>query len=132
MLRHSQAFSSYSVDDVQKVKTFYGETLGLDLDIQLMGTFEMLNLHLTGGGEVLIYPKGDDHQPAAHTVLNFPVDDIEAAVDQLTQAGVQIDVDQSGIETDERGISKGEGPRVAWFKDPAGNTLAVMQLPEAG
>ena len=124
MFRNSKAFSTFSVDDVPRAKQFYGETLGLDVSDEMGG----LGLHLAGGGEVFVYPK-DDHEPATFTVLNFPVDDIEAAVDGLTDAGVRFEQYGGALETDERGIHRGEGPTIAWFKDPAGNILSVLELP---
>ena len=86
----------------------------------------MLTLHLRGGGTVLIYPK-DDHEPATFTVLNFPVDDIEQAVEQLTKAGVRFEHYEGDLQTDEQGIFRGGGPKIAWFKDPAGNVLSVLE-----
>ena len=123
MLAGSKAFSSFSVDDLAKAKEFYGGTLGLDVsEEQEMG----LGLRLAGGTQVFIYPK-QDHAPASFTVLNFPVDDVDAAVDELGQAGVRFErYDQNELKTDEKGVFRGEGPTIAWFKDPAGNTLSVL------
>ena len=125
MFKNTKAFSSFSVDDMQKAKEFYGQTLGLDVSEQEEG----LRLRIAGGGEVFIYPKSN-HQPATFTVLNFPVDNIEQAVGQLTKRGVQFEhYDDAGIKTDEKGIHSGPpGPNLAWFKDPAGNTLSVLEL----
>ena len=122
MLKESKAFCGFSSNDIPACKRFYGETLGLDVTEEMGG----LGLHFAGGGEVFIYPK-DDHEPATFTVLNFPVDDIEAAVDRLTAAGVTFER-YDGFNQDEKGIARGdEGPAIAWFKDPAGNILSVLQ-----
>jgi catechol 2,3-dioxygenase-like lactoylglutathione lyase family enzyme len=122
MLKESKAFSGFSTNDIAACKRFYGETLGLDVSEEMGG----LGLHLAGGGEVFIYPK-DNHEPATFTVLNFPVEDIEAAVDRLTAAGVTFER-YDGFDQDEKGIARGdEGPAIAWFKDPAGNILSVLQ-----
>jgi catechol 2,3-dioxygenase-like lactoylglutathione lyase family enzyme len=123
MLEGSRAFSSFSVDDLGKAKEFYGGTLGLEVtEEQEMG----LGLRLAGGTQVFIYPK-QDHVPASFTVLNFPVDDVDAAVDGLGRAGVRFErYDQEGLKTDEKGIFRGEGPTIAWFKDPAGNILSIL------
>jgi catechol 2,3-dioxygenase-like lactoylglutathione lyase family enzyme len=123
MLQNSKAFSGFSVDDVPKAREFYGDTLGLETE-QENG---MLFLHLAGGHNVLVYPKAN-HTPASFTVLNFPVDDIEASVDALFDRGVQFErYEGTEIETDEKGIFRGPGPLIAWFKDPAGNVLSVLQ-----
>jgi len=125
MLRDSQAFSGFSSNDIQKAKEFYSKTLGLEVT-EGMGN---LTLHLAGGGTVLIYPK-DNHEPASFTVLNFPVENIGQAVDWLTQAGIEFER-YDGFDQDERGILRppaGEdGPPIAWFKDPAGNILSVLE-----
>ena len=121
MLRDSQAFSGFSTDDIAKAREFYGGTLGLEVT-EANG---MLRLHLAGGGSVLIYPK-DNHEPASFTVLNFPVGDIDAEVDRLAGAGVQFER-YEGSGQDERGIARGYPPPIAWFKDPAGNILSVLQ-----
>jgi predicted enzyme related to lactoylglutathione lyase len=120
MFKDTHAFSGFSVDDIPRAKQFYGETLGLRLTDEMGG----LALHLAGGGNVFIYPK-DNHVPATFTVLNFPVADVEEAVDRLTEAGVSFER-YDGIESDEKGIHRGEGPTIAWFKDPAGNILSVL------
>src|SRR5215203_3625834 len=120
MFKDSMAFSSFSADDIPRAKQFYGETLGLNVEDQMDG----LAVHLAGGGEVFIYPK-DDHAPASFTVLNFAVDDIDDAVDKLSGAGIPLER-YEGMEQDERGINRGEGPAIAWFKDPAGNILSVL------
>ena len=122
MVDDSKAFSSYSVDDVAAAKSFYGGTLGLDVTEQPEG----LGITLATGGAVFLYPKAN-HEPATFTVLNFPVDDLAAAVDELTAKGVTMER-YEGFEQDERGIASGpDGPYIAWFTDPAGNVLSVMQ-----
>ena len=121
MLSSSHAFSGFLSDDIAKAKEFYGTTLGLEVTEQN----GMLTLHLAGGGRVLIYPK-ENHEPTTFTVLNFPVDDIERAVDGLTAAGVTFER-YAGAPQDERGIARGNGPDIAWFKDPAGNILSVLK-----
>jgi len=122
MFGKTNAFSGFSVNDVQKAKQFYGETLGLDVT-EANG---MLSLHLAGGAEVLAYPKGDQHTPATFTILNFRVEDIDTAVDELTRRGVVFQR-YPGLETDEKGVFRGGGPFIAWFTDPAGNILSVLQ-----
>jgi len=120
----SKAFSSYSADDLVKAKSFYVDILGLDVEEDEMG---FLTIHLTGGGEVILYPK-PDHVAAKFTVLNFPVDDIDKAVDQLMSKDVTFEQYSGSIQTDERGICReGGGPLIAWFKDSAGNILSVLQ-----
>lgn len=121
MLADSPAFSGFSTDDVATARAFYAGTLGLEVT-EADG---MLTLHLTGGGRVLIYPK-DAHEPATFTVLNFPVDDIEAAVDELTAKGVIFEI-YEGSPQDARGIVREYGPPIAWFKDPAGNVLSILE-----
>ena len=121
MFRDSQAFSGFSSNDIARAKQFYAETLRLDVTEEN----GMLMLSLAGGGSVLIYPK-DDHEPASFTVLNFPVDDIERAVDALEEAGITLER-YDGFDQDERGIMRGFGPAIAWFKDPAGNILSVLE-----
>ncbi|MBA3724341.1 MAG: VOC family protein [Candidatus Levybacteria bacterium] len=127
MFKDSKAFSGFSVNDIAKAKVFYAETLGLNVEDGPMGN---LVLHLTGGNSIFIYPK-DDHTPATFTILNFPVDIIDEAVDTLTKAGVQFEKYEGEMATDEkgilRGIAAGMGPDIAWFKDPAGNVLSVLQ-----
>ena len=125
MFKDTKAFSGFSVDDAERAKEFYGETLGLDVsDGQMPG---LLTLHIAGGRDTLIYAK-PDHTPASFTILNFPVDDIEAAVDALSERGVRFErYAGSGMETDEKGIFRGGGPYIAWFKDPAGNVLSILQ-----
>jgi catechol 2,3-dioxygenase-like lactoylglutathione lyase family enzyme len=121
MLGSTKAYSGFSVDDIPAAKAFYGGTLGLDVS----ENHGMLTLHLGGGGKVLVYPK-PNHAPATFTVLNFPVDDIEEAVDRLTERGVRF-LRYEGIEADRKGIVRGQGPSIAWFADPAGNVLSVLQ-----
>jgi len=122
MLKDSPAFSGYSVSDIPKAKQFYGETLGLEVS-ERNG---LLTLHLAGDRETLIYPKGEHHEPASFTVLNFPVDDIERAVDDLVARGVEFER-YAQMDQDARGINRGGGPLIAWFTDPAGNILSVLQ-----
>ena len=122
MLKDSRAFSGFSVDDIAKAKMFYGEKLGL----QVSESNGMLTLRLAGDTAVLIYPK-PNHTAAAFTILNFPVDDIEKAVDQLSNVGVRFERYEGNMKTDAKGIFRGGGPLIAWFKDPAGNILSVLQ-----
>ena len=123
MFKDTKAFSTFSVNDLEKAKAFYGQTLGLEVSKMPEG----LQLKIAGGGLVFIYPK-PNHAPATFTVLNFPVDDIEAAVDELTKSGVHFERYEGDIETDEKGIHRGaRGPLIAWFRDPAGNILSVLQ-----
>ena len=123
MLNGHTAFSGYSANDIGAAKAFYGDTLGLDVSEE-MGS---LNLTFDGGQRVFIYPK-DDHEPATFTVLNIEVKDIDAAVDRLTAAGVRFERYGDEFSQDERGISRNEnGPPIAWFKDPAGNIISVIQ-----
>jgi len=126
MLKDNRTFSSFSADDIPRAKQFYAETLGLNVEEQMGG----LAVHLGGGADTFIYPK-DDHVPATFTVLNFLVDDVEAAVDRLTEAGIGFEQYGGEITTDEKGIARGpgDGPAIAWFKDPAGNILSVLQQP---
>jgi predicted enzyme related to lactoylglutathione lyase len=125
MLNNSKAFSGFSVNDIAKAKEFYSQTLGLDVT-ENMG---LLTLNITGSNKVIIYPK-PNHTPATFTVLNFPVDDINAAVDQLKKKGVVFEkYDMPDLKTDEKDIAhspEGKGPDIAWFKDPAGNILSVL------
>ena len=123
MLRDSKAFSGFSAGDIPKVKEFYAETLELDVS----ESHGLLTLHLAGGKDVLIYPK-PNHVPATFTVLNFPVRDVDRAVDDLTRRGVRFEIyDLPGLKTDQKGIMHGNGPTIAWFKDPAGNILSVIE-----
>jgi predicted enzyme related to lactoylglutathione lyase len=123
MFGDTKAFSGFSVDDVAAAKKFYGETLGLRVSEQ----DDLLFLHIAGDRDTLIYPK-EDHTPASFTILNFPVEDIEAAVDALAERGVSFErYAGTELETDEKGIFRGGGPLIAWFTDPAGNVLSVIQ-----
>jgi len=121
MFENTKAFSGFAVDDVTAAKTFYGDTLGLNVSEEN----GMLRLHIAGGGDILVYPK-PDHTPAAYTILNFPVDDIDQAVDALIARGVLFER-FDGFDADDKGIVRGNGPDIAWFKDPAGNVLSVLQ-----
>lgn len=123
MFREAESFSSFSVNDLQQAKEFYGQTLGLDIK----ETPEGLELH-TDNNTVFLYPK-PNHTPASFTVLNFAVKDIEAAVDELNSLGINLEhYNLPDIKTDQRGIARGpHGPTVAWFKDPAGNILSVLE-----
>jgi predicted enzyme related to lactoylglutathione lyase len=127
MFTAKAAFSGCSVDDASKAKQFYTQTLGLNIENETMG----LQLKLPGGGALFIYQK-EGHQPATYTILNFVVEDIDAAVDELSQAGITFErYDNMPAKQDEKGIlrgrSAGQGPDIAWFKDPAGNILSVLQ-----
>lgn len=125
MFRDNPAFSGFSVDDTARAKTFYGETLGL----QLSEEGGLLNLHLATGARVLVYPKGEAHTPATYTVLNFPVDNLDQAMDALEARGVRFEQYSGMVQTDPRGVFTVEGQlRQAWFKDPAGNILSVLQV----
>ena len=130
MFESSRTFSSFAVSDIGKAKQFYGETLGLDVQETGMKVddtvYTLLTLNVTGGNGVLVYPK-PDHSPATFTVLNFPVDDIEATVDELVRRGVRFEQYDGDIATDEKGIHRNGGPLIAWFRDPAGNVLSVIQ-----
>jgi catechol 2,3-dioxygenase-like lactoylglutathione lyase family enzyme len=126
MLKDSEAFSGFSAGDIPKVRKFYSETLGLDVS----ESHGVLTLRLAGGNNVLIYPK-PNHVPATFTVLNFPVKDVDLAVDELTKRGVRFEkYDLLDLKTDEKGIMRGNGPTIAWFKDPAGNILSIIEETE--
>lgn len=123
MFKNTKAFSGFSVNDIQEAKRFYGKTLGLEVS-EMNG---LLNLHIAGGTNILIYPK-PNHTPATFTILNFPVDDVEEAVEELNRRGVRFEIyDLDEIKTDEKGIFRREGMKIAWFKDPAGNILSVLE-----
>jgi predicted enzyme related to lactoylglutathione lyase len=123
MLSESQAFSGFSASDIADEKRFYSDVLGLNVSEE----YGMLHVHFGSGAQVLIYPKAD-HVPATYTVLNFPVENIEQTVDELVAKGVTFErYEQMGSEVDERGIFRGGGPYIAWFTDPAGNVLSVLQ-----
>ncbi len=125
MLNQSRAFSSFSVDDVERTRTFYARTLGLDVG-SVEGMPELLELRLRDGARVMLYAK-PNHEAASFTVLNFPVDDVEATVEELKRRGVKFEIYRDGpVRTDDRGISTGEGPKMAWFRDSAGNILSVL------
>ena len=123
MFGKTKAFSGFAVDDIHKAKQFYAETLGLEVTEEN----GMLTLHIAGDRPTLVYPK-PNHTPASFTILNFPVDDIEATVDQLTERGVVFEhYEGTPAATDEKGIFRGGGPLIAWFTDPAGNVLSVVE-----
>jgi catechol 2,3-dioxygenase-like lactoylglutathione lyase family enzyme len=123
MFESTKAFSGFAVDDVAKAREFYGDTLG----VRTTEENGLMTLELAGGDRpTLVYPK-PDHTPADYTILNFPVDDIEKAVDELTARGVHFER-YDGMLQDERGIMREAGPLIAWFKDPAGNVLSVLEL----
>jgi catechol 2,3-dioxygenase-like lactoylglutathione lyase family enzyme len=121
MFGDTKAFSGFAVGDLQQARDFYTGTLGIETSEE----YGLLTLHLAGERPTLIYPR-PDHTPADYTILNFPVEDIEAAVDELTARGVSIER-YEGFKQDERGIMREQGPYIAWFKDPAGNVLSVLQ-----
>ena len=123
MFGNTKAFSGFAVDDLEKAKQFYSETLGLEVTEEN----DLLTLHIAGDRPVLVYPK-PNHTPASFTILNFPVDDIEPVVDQLAARGVVFErYEGTPIATDEKGIFRGGGPLIAWFTDPAGNVLSVVE-----
>ena len=124
MLENSHAYSGFAVDDLKRAEQFYGETLGLNTEV-LDEENGLLSLHLAGGRDTLVYLKGD-FTPATYTILNFPVEDVEAAVEDLGSRGVSFER-YEGFEQDEKGIARGPGPTIAWFKDPAGNILSVHE-----
>ena len=122
MFKNTKAFSGFSVNDLKKAKEFYGQTLGLEIEEKPQG----LELRIAGGGRIFIYPK-PNHTPATFTILNFIVDNVDEAVDQLTKRGAHFEkYDMENLKTDEKGIFRGQGPTIAWFKDPAGNILSVL------
>ena len=121
MFRDSKAFSGFAVDDVDKAQQFYGDTLGIRTSLR----DGLLTLHLADERDVLVYPK-PDYTPATYTILNFPVDDVEKAVDDLVARGVRVER-YEGFDQDEKGISRAGGPPIAWFKDAAGNILSVLE-----
>ncbi|RPH66005.1 MAG: glyoxalase [Myxococcaceae bacterium] len=123
MLKTSKAFSGFSVNDIPKARQFYAETLGLEVKEDE----GMLLLHLGSGARVILYPK-ENHTPASFTILNFPVDNVERTVRALKERGVRFEIYRDGpYKTDEQGIFRGEGPTIAWFTDPAGNILSVLE-----
>ncbi len=121
MFADTKAFSGFAVDDLEKAREFYGETLG----IKTSEEHGLLTLHIAGDRATLIYPR-EDHTPADYTILNFPVDDIDEAVDGLAARGVSFER-YDGFDQDEKGVARDAGPQIAWFKDPAGNVLSVLQ-----
>ena len=125
MFRDTRAFSGFAVPDTDAAKDFYGGTLGLEVTEE----DDVLALHIAGGRPVLIYPR-PDHEPATYTILNFPVEDIDRAVDDLAAAGVEFESYTGELETDEKGVFRKAGPPIAWFRDPAGNILAVLEDPD--
>ena len=122
MLTDSKAFSGFAVNDTVAAKDFYANTLGLNVTQETNG---FLHLHLDGTRDILVYPK-PDHTPATYTILNFPTDDIERDVDALAAKGVKFER-YPGMKQDDRGINRGGGPLIAWFTDPSGNVLSVIQ-----
>jgi len=128
MFKETKAFSGFSVNDTEKAQYFYSKILGLEVEtLEMQG---LLNLHLTGGNKILIYTKAN-HVPATFTILNFPVQDINQVVEELTKRGVQFEIyNEPNFKTDEKGILHGGGPKIAWFKDPAGNILSVLETSE--
>ena len=130
MLKSSYAFASFSIDDVDRARSFYRDTLGVEVE-EIEGMGGLLELRLGGGGRVTLYGK-PDHQPATFTVLNFRVENVEETVAELKRRGVRFEIyDGPTVKTDEDGIARGDGndPTIAWFKDPAGNILSVLQEP---
>jgi catechol 2,3-dioxygenase-like lactoylglutathione lyase family enzyme len=124
MFANTRAFSGFAVDDVQKAREFYGETLGLKVSV-LDEENGLLVLHLAGDRDTFVYRKAD-YTPATYTILNFAVDDVDQAVDELATRGVRFER-YDGFDQDEKGIARGRGPDIAWFKDPAGNILSVLK-----
>jgi catechol 2,3-dioxygenase-like lactoylglutathione lyase family enzyme len=122
MLENSKAFSGFAAPDIEAIEPFYRDKLGLKTSVEN----GLLTLHLAGGRDTIVYPK-PDFVPATYTILNFPVEDVEAAVDELSARGVEFEK-YDGFEQDEKGVFIGEGPPIAWFKDPAGNILAVLKI----
>jgi predicted enzyme related to lactoylglutathione lyase len=126
MFASTKATNGFAVDDIEAAKQFYGETLGLGVTV-LSEEYGVTSIQLAGGRDTLVYAK-PDFAPATYTILNFEVDDIDAAVDELASKGVELER-YEGFEQDEKGIARGLGPHIAWFKDPAGNILSVLQQP---
>jgi predicted enzyme related to lactoylglutathione lyase len=126
MLADTKAFSGFAVDDIDAAKRFYAETLGLEVSV-LDEEHGLITIKVTGGEEIFVYAK-PDHAPANFTLLNFEVGDIDATVDDLSSRGVEFER-YDGFDQDEKGIARGPGPMIAWFKDPAGNTLSALQQP---
>ena len=128
MFANTKATNGFAVDDVERAREFYGETLGLGTTV-LSEEFGVMSIQLAGGRDTVVYAK-PDFTPATYTILNFEVDDVDSAVDELSSRGIGFER-YEGFEQDEKGIARGPGPHIAWFKDPAGNILAVMQQPSA-
>jgi predicted enzyme related to lactoylglutathione lyase len=126
MFANTKATNGFAVDDIEAAKQFYGETLGLGVTV-LSEEFGVTSIQLAGGRDTVVYAKAD-FTPATYTILNFEVDDIDAAVDELVAKGISLER-YDGFEQDEKGIARGPGPSIAWFKDPAGNILSVLQQP---
>ena len=123
MFTPDRAFSGFAVADIDEAKAFYGDTLGIPVQLLDMG---ILELTLGSGAKVMVYPK-PDHEPAGYTILNFDVDDVEAAVDDLNARGIVTKIyDDADFPTDAKGIMRGQGPEIAWFRDPSGNVLSVL------
>lgn len=127
MFRHTKAFSGFSVNDIAKARSFYADTLGLDVEDLMEG---MLQLNINGGGHIIVYEK-PNHSAASFTILNFPVKNIDEAVDGLTARGIRFLQYNDPIKTDEKGICRQGWPVIAWFEDPAGNILSVLQPEES-
>jgi catechol 2,3-dioxygenase-like lactoylglutathione lyase family enzyme len=122
MFKDTKAFSGFATPDIDAAEKFYGETLGIETSVE----HGLLTLHLAGGARpTLVYPK-PGHEPAGYTILNFPVDDVEAAVDELAARGVEF-LRYDGMPQDDKGIMRGNGPDIAWFADPGGNVLSVLK-----
>lgn len=126
MFTNTKATNGFAVDDIEAARKFYGETLGLGFKV-MSEEFGVGSIQLAGGRDTLVYRK-PDFVPATYTILNFEVDDVDAAVDELASKGVEFER-YEGFEQDEKGIARGQGPSIAWFKDPAGNILSVLQQP---
>jgi catechol 2,3-dioxygenase-like lactoylglutathione lyase family enzyme len=121
---NTKAYSGFAVGDMQKAQEFYGETLGLKTSV-LDEENGLMVLHLAGDRDTFVYQKAE-HAPANYTILNFSVDDIDGAVDELSRRGVRFER-YDGFEQDDKGIARGQGPNIAWFEDPSGNILSVLQ-----
>ena len=123
MFKHTKAFSSFSVHNIQEAKSFYGNLLGLEIANDPMGLIELR----ISGNNIMVYPK-PNHEPATFTILNFPVDDVDSTVSELKNRGIHFEhYNEKDLKTDEKGIHRGPGPTIAWFKDPAGNILSVLE-----
>ncbi len=125
MFAHTKAFSGFSVDDIDRAREFYGGILGIE--IEELPPHGLLSLRIEGGNPTMVYPK-EGHEPATFTILNFPVADVEGTVAALRERGVEFErYEGTPMETDEQGVFRGGGPLIAWFKDPAGNVLSVVE-----